>query len=93
MIVPDIDGNLLSVNRLTELGFIVLFEKNKCKIQNEENILIKGFVQNNLYTLKTKIRNTNTTYEINLLHRIFGYKHVDAIRLLDRNNLSDRYCR
>lgn len=42
MYVPDIAANLLSVSKLTEKGWIVVFDNEKCRIYNKDECKIQG---------------------------------------------------
>jgi hypothetical protein len=42
MHVPDISVNLLSVNKLAEKGFILIFDRCKCQVYRESDVIVKG---------------------------------------------------
>lgn len=52
----ELTANLLSVNQMTEKGYIVTFDNKGCKVYNEDNFSAKGQIKftrtkkNDLYT-------------------------------------------
>lgn len=91
--VPEIDGNLLSVKKLTENNFIVIFKSNECVIKTESQVIARAKLRNNLYELniikKALLTKLPTKCDINLLHKRFGHRNIADIRLLERNQLVD----
>lgn len=86
--VPDLDTNLLSVRKLTKLGFKVNFDQNDCFICEDQTIIASGRVdENNLYKLNVKdksykIGSSNPSNCIHKWHRRFGHRDTDAVKKL-----------
>lgn len=70
--VPDLDTNLLSVRRLTKLGFKVNFKEDECFICDGQTIFATGTIdENNLYKLnvKDKTYKVGTNNPSNCIHK------------------------
>lgn len=52
LFVPGLSGNVLSVSRITEKGYSVLFGPTDCRIFKGEEVIAVGEKQNGLYYLK-----------------------------------------
>lgn len=50
--VPEMEGNLLSVRKLTEKGLKLIFEENLCKIYRDREIIGHAVLENGLYKMK-----------------------------------------
>lgn len=47
--VPELESNLISVNKITSKGCTVIFENNKCLVKKDEYIVLEGISNNSLY--------------------------------------------
>lgn len=91
--IPEIDGNLLSVRKLTKNGYIIIFTEEECQIKKNNELIATAKLEEKLY--KLKIRNCDvvktvqniSSYDVNLLHDRFGHRDFEAIYQLMRNNL------
>lgn len=78
--VPELDTNLLSVRKLTSLGFDVNFRGNNCIICEDNSIIATGSIDNNnLYRLNTKeklykVECNDQSNCIHKWHRRFGHR-------------------
>ena len=91
--VPELDTNLLSVRKLTSLGFKVNFSGTDCTICEETTIIATGSTDHsNLYRLNTKeklykVMCNNMSNCIHKWHRRFGHRNVDAVKKLINHNM------
>ena len=87
--IPRLSSNLLSVKKLTNNGFKVIFEKNVCSIIKEGALKVYAKCLNNLYQLPTIDRAyTVTGLKHNkdcqhTWHTSFGYRDIEAIKQLE----------
>lgn len=83
LFIPELDGSLLSVRKLTAEGFKVFFDRNGCSISLGGHVLAKATLRNNLFVL-------NQSYKANMIskcksdcihiwHRRFGHRSHQAI--------------
>ncbi|XP_049358800.1 uncharacterized protein LOC125823464 [Solanum verrucosum] len=92
--VPCLDYNLLSVGKLMNCGYSILFDDNSCSIQNKNSghkIVDIQMTQNRMFPLEVSdvksfalITKGNT--EGNLWHLRYGHLNVKGLQLLDRRN-------
>lgn len=54
LFVPGICANLISVNQLTQQGFSVMFEEDKCKILDENEVVLEAHRSEGMYKLQTE---------------------------------------
>lgn len=91
--VPALTGNLLSVSKIVDEGFTVVFEKNHCKIVKNEAVVVVGERRGGLYYLKpnpeqSMLTTVSHTKEcIHLWHRRLGHRNADAIAKIVRDQL------
>lgn len=90
--VPELDSSLLSVKRLTENGYTVIFEEKKCFIIKDSNVIAIGSTKDHLY--KLKLVNTanmvkNERNCIHIWHRKMGHRDIEAIQFLVKNELAN----
>lgn len=86
--VPDLDSNLLSVNKLTEGGYDVLFSKRNCDISKNGSILLRIPARNGLYEIRpmnlAKIasiqKETCQSDCIHVWHRRLGHRNIEALK-------------
>lgn len=84
LFIPELDGSLLSVRRLTDTGFEVKFDGNGCKISKNGEIHATGYLNNNLFVLnhkKEKIFNVSECKNdcIHVWHRRLGHRNIQDI--------------
>lgn len=69
--------NLLSVRKLEEKGFYILFKDKEVFILKNSEVILKGQLQENLYIVSLKLQNSSdcahTTIDNMLLHRRMGH--------------------
>lgn len=93
LFVPDLGTSLLSVNKLTKLGFKVEFDKDVCYIKANNKVLAKGTIHGKLYKLINNNQAMNVTTKefsegcIHLWHRRFGHRDPNAIYLMKKESL------
>src|SRR3984885_14576424 len=86
--VPQLKGNLLSVKKLTNKGFLVLFEGNKCSIIKSKETIAVAEDKNGLFELRIK-EQTNEAKETNMAQvaqSCTGCIHVWHNRMGHRNS-------
>lgn len=90
--VPELDGNLLSVKKLTEKNYTVEFLKEDCFIKLNSNIIAIGSAKDHLYELNTINFANKITEENNCIHtwhRKLGHRDIKAIQQLINFDLAD----
>lgn len=91
--VPKLEENLISVKRLTEKGFRVNFDKDKCQIIKGNVMIAHAVLSSNLYAVvgpqkaMAVIDNQHTQNCQHTWHRRFGHRHMDVIHRLKKENL------
>lgn len=94
--VPSLETNLLSVKKLTDLGFTISFLKEKCYIKFEEQLAAIGKLERNLYKLALVneenkamkvIKENKSEGCIHLWHKRFGHRDPVIINHIIANNL------
>lgn len=95
--LPDLESNLVSVNKLTEKGFLVVFEKENCYLTrrgSEVRVLIAKFdgslykiIMNELcYSASKKFKC------IHEWHRCLAHRNLTDLRQMKREGLKVRDC-
>ena len=91
LFIPELDGSLLSVRRLTDIGFEVRFDSDGCKISKSGKIYATGYLRNNLFVLNHNEKALNTSeYQndcVHVWHRRLGHKNIQAISMSVSKNL------
>lgn len=93
LFVPELETNLLSVRKLTKLGFKVNFEGDNCLIREDSTIIATGSIdKDNLYRLnvKEKANKVKCNNEVNCIHkwhRRFGHRDPDAVKKLTNHDM------
>ncbi|MCO5609606.1 hypothetical protein L7F22_063836 [Adiantum nelumboides] len=97
--VPGIKKNLLSISSLAKNGLRVIFEDDKCIVQDQENgysLITTGMLENGLFVLdrykkqiqaciaKTK---TQAMQDAELWHARFGHVGYGSLMTLQRHNM------
>lgn len=91
--VPSLAGNLLSVSKICDLGFEVLFHRGGCKILRGQEAILVGERHGGLYRLKQYVEKallTNPEHPQlceHLWHRRLGHRDPDAISAIVREEL------
>lgn len=92
---PNIQGNMLSVSKLTSNGYVVLFNKGLCEIRRHNKQVAVADEINSLFRLRQQNKvSACVTHEckercIHYWHRIFGHRDPEAIKLMRNNNMID----
>lgn len=80
--VPELLSNLLSVNRVTQNGGTVIFDKNEVVIKYEDQEVLKGEKNNNgLYTVNLKT-GKNACYSVVDWHQKLGHLGLQNMKKL-----------
>lgn len=83
--VPTLAGSLLSVSKITDEGYEVVFNKTMCKVVKDDVIYLIGERRGSLYHLKAGPERVLVTVAdhsqqcIHLWHRRLGHRNSDAI--------------
>ncbi|XP_062703913.1 uncharacterized protein LOC134286326 [Aedes albopictus] len=91
--VPSLAGNLLSVSRITDLGFRVVFDKTGCKVLKEEEAVLVGQRKGGLYHLKQLpghdflVDPKHSDLCQHLWHRILVHSDPQAVKKIVREHL------
>jgi transposase InsO family protein len=87
LFVPQLKGNLISVRKLTERQFKVVFENDSCKIMRNDEVLAHASLQHGLYELNScnhALLSAVDTGCIHVWHSRLGHRDPNAIRLLEQ---------
>ncbi|KAL0265510.1 UNVERIFIED_CONTAM: hypothetical protein PYX00_010839 [Menopon gallinae] len=57
LVVNDLVHNLISVSKLEEKGFEIIFKERKCIIRKNRKVVVVGYKEGNVYKIKGKILN------------------------------------
>lgn len=85
LFAPKMKGNILSVSKLTDNGFDVVFKRSVCEIGRNGKQIAIADRRGNLYELRVPSKVNAVTHGhsdncIHTLHRVFGHRDPDAIR-------------
>lgn len=87
--VPGLKGNLLSVKRLIERGFTVIFTRNKCDIKMNNSTIVTTYLRDSLFKLDCCLVSSSSCdcsrNCIQLWHRRMGHRDIRVIRNLSKN--------
>lgn len=93
--VPALKNNLLSVSKITDEGFEVVFRKSGCSIMKEEKVIVSGERYGNLYRLK-KQRERSMLADAchrngcqHIWHRRLGHRNHEDINRIIREDLGE----
>ena len=95
--IPNFNGNLLSVKKMSDKGLKVLFEGSSCKILTNANKEIGVADQvNNLYKLRIKQPHKIMQVQCNsscqhYWHKLFGHRDINALKLMQSGKLIDNF--
>ena len=90
LFIPKIEGNLLSVKKLTEKGIFVNFKENFCEIGVNDKVIALGKLDGILFKLNLGERAMavkTDKIDIKLLHNRLGHRNIEAIRLMIKDNM------
>lgn len=96
--LPDFTGNLLSVRKLTSLGFTVTFTENAVVIKKGDITAAKGHKEKGLYVIQGQqdvILSVSTCTDkcIHFWHRVFGHRDPNVIKqTLSDNDIKAKDC-
>lgn len=94
--VPELHGNLLSVNRIVACGYKVLFDESGCAIQDRNGSIVAAATkERNLYRLSVTPQEVSDRAnfaeahkaDMALWHQRMGHLGVDSIRKLVTNGM------
>ena len=83
--IPELENNLISVQKLTNQGFIVDFIKDKCTISKENKIFAVAKMESSLYKLQC-VEKANLAWDgnsracIHGWHRRLGHREPEVVR-------------
>lgn len=92
---PQIQGNMISVNKLTESGYKLIFDGKSCDISLQNKSVAVADKVDGLYKLRQCDKVNVCTSEkerkccIHEWHRLFGHRNADAIKTMFNNGLVD----
>lgn len=89
--VPELNGNFISIMKLSKNKYSVSFEENKCEIKvNNEQIGV-AYLSSNLYILNQEqihvLNSIQNKQCIHYWHRVLGHRNNEAIKTMINNNL------
>lgn len=90
LLVPGIGANLLSVKKLTEKGYVVIFKDRLCEINFGEKQVAVGDISGNLFKLRESqnVYNAiNTNGCIHHWHKVLGHRDIEVVKTLSSSNL------
>lgn len=91
--VPTLEGGLISVRKLAEKGFTVVFKVNDCEIRDsEDNVIAVGEMAGSQYKLKitehcTVVKGSHTDLCQHTWHRRFGHRDVNVMNIITSKGL------
>lgn len=92
--IPTADGNLLSVNKLTQKGFEVTFRGNDCFVLNGRSCYKLATFRNNMYEIQNVEYCKKTVSVSNLCvhewHKRLCHRNLNDIRLMKSKGLKIR---
>ncbi len=81
--VPKMKNSLISVSKLIFESFKVEFDKDGCKVNNAQGVVVaKTRRDKNLYLLNVKVRE-DTTHIVNFLEERLGHFNMASLKELD----------
>ena len=94
--VPSFDSNLISVRKITQKGYKVVFTEKDCRIRSgRRTIAIGRECRNNVYKMVTTeaaylsaTENLHNEYCQHQQHRRFDHRDIDAMKKLENKGLA-----
>lgn len=82
--VPDIKGNFISIQKLTQKGFEVKFYNEKADISFKGKVIATAKIKNELYKLSDEVNAVNEIKNkkqcIHYYHRVFGHRNFESLK-------------
>ena len=98
LLVPDLDGNLVSVRKLVSNGYVVEFRDDKCYLLvGKQKMMIASF-DDKLYKVCEAEKCFAATKEVNVdrcvhdWHRRLAHRNIGDIRLMEKEGLKFKQC-
>ena len=88
--VPKIEGNLISVSKIVEKGFNIVFSNKFCFLEEGRNKIKFAKVMNGVYLINVFNENARLSTEnidIELLHRRLGHRNYNDIRSMIKSDV------
>lgn len=97
LFVPDLEANLMSVEKMTRMGFSVNFSESNCHLNGNFGSCLIGKHENGVYgVIQPKLNCAITQAEskcIHEWHRIFAHRHLsDVKKVISKFKLNVREC-
>lgn len=98
LFVPEMEENLISVHKLNEKGFDVLFSSDDCYLVKGVTKILVGCYEHGLYRLFMKpTEQARTVMDqkarcVHQWHEILAHRNVSDIKRMGKNGLSIRKC-
>lgn len=92
LFVPELDGSLLSVRKLTNEGFDVVFKSGGCSITRNGSVYAKAILKHNLFVLEHKelAKKVSCSAEcLHTWHRRLGHRNLQSIKTAVNKNIVD----
>lgn len=86
---PDLTGNFISIKKLQDKGFKIIFENNKCAVYfKNKQITTANLINDFYYVNHEKLSAITTTKKcIHVWHRILGHRDIEAIKIMFNKQL------
>lgn len=89
--IPDMKSNFLSISKMAEKGYSIIFTKNKVDIFKHEQFQFNAMESNGIYKIKSSVNDyLNLTEERSnnyLWHKRFGHLNANDLKKLERNEM------
>lgn len=95
LLVPELASNLVSIARIADEGFDVLFTRSDCKLLKNGKPVLLGERKGGLYYLKQPQYQSmlssvcHSDRCLHLWHRRLGHRHQDAVKRIEAEKLGD----
>lgn len=92
--LPSFKGNLISVKRIADKGYTILFNGRICEILADRTQIAIGYIEGNLYKLKETSNKVcaieNSTKNcIHEWHSVLGHRDIEVVKTLATGKLVD----
>lgn len=90
---PNIRGNMISVQKLMEKDYKIVFDKNKCEIMKSGKQIAVADKVNGLFSLRQPnavnlcVTNKHKEGCLHYWHRIYGHRDPNAIKLMHKEGM------
>lgn len=96
LFVPDLEANLLSVEKMTKMGFSVNFSNSVCHLNGKFGSCLIGKHMNGVYEVIQPKHNCSMSQVnsncIHEWHKILAHRHVDDIKMMMRLGFKVKEC-